>query len=154
MKARMQIPQYRCRWDNPLIAARASVYEPEDRSSGDACWLAASDAGQERRLCEGDPSDGTRRLLRRPLFKLCGTCVRIAIFHELSHADGNHTTPVPKAMPTDAGPALRSDTKRSRIDHTPRTINSEPARRGRRGKNSPAAASKAIQMANPVSGIG
>jgi hypothetical protein len=53
----MQIPQYRCRWDNPLIAAEASGYEPKDRSSGDACWLAASDAGQERRLRDSDASD-------------------------------------------------------------------------------------------------
>jgi len=38
----MQIPQYRCRRDNPLIAAGASGYEPEDRSSGKlAGWLDA-----------------------------------------------------------------------------------------------------------------
>jgi hypothetical protein len=30
----MQIPQYRCRRDNPLIAAGAKEYEPQARSSG------------------------------------------------------------------------------------------------------------------------
>jgi hypothetical protein len=34
VKTRTQIPQYRCRWDNPLIAAELEEYEPEDRSSG------------------------------------------------------------------------------------------------------------------------
>ena len=30
----MQIPLYGCRWDNPLLAAGAQGYEPEDRGFG------------------------------------------------------------------------------------------------------------------------
>jgi hypothetical protein len=31
----MQIPQYRCRWDNPLIAAGSEEFESKARSSGE-----------------------------------------------------------------------------------------------------------------------
>ena len=53
MISRMQIPLYRCRWDNPLIAASAEEYEPEDCSSGKlAGWLAARRLSKGRRRGE------------------------------------------------------------------------------------------------------
>src|SRR5215831_4056070 len=53
---RMQIAQYGCRWENPLIAAGTEEYEPRTA-------VPASESGSQHAL---SPSKGTQRVQGRP----------------------------------------------------------------------------------------